>query len=100
LSNKFKNAEPQGKPTVVYREYQTDVETAVDLLENMLVFDPKKRVRAEQALAHPYLAPYHDPTDEPVAEEKFDWSFNDADLPVDTWKIMMWVKQGTLATRN
>ena len=55
----------------------------------MLVFDPKKRVRAEQALAHPYLAPYHDPTDEPVAEEKFDWSFNDADLPADTWKIMM-----------
>jgi p38 MAP kinase len=55
----------------------------------MLVFDPKKRVRAESALAHPYLAPYHDPTDEPVAEEKFDWSFNDADLPVDTWKIKM-----------
>ena len=39
--------------------------------------------------AHEYLAPYHDPTDEPVADEKFDWSFNDADLPVDTWKIMM-----------
>jgi p38 MAP kinase len=55
----------------------------------MLVFDPRKRVKAEEALAHPYLAPYHDPTDEPKAEEKFDWSFNDADLPVDTWKIMM-----------
>jgi p38 MAP kinase len=53
----------------------------------MLVFDPRKRVRAEEALAHEYLAPYHDPTDEPVAEEKFDWSFNDADLPVDTWKV-------------
>lgn len=64
---------------------------AVDLLERMLVFDPKKRIRAGEALAHEYLAPYHDPTDEPVAEEKFDWSFNDADLPVDTWKIMMWV---------
>lgn len=62
---------------------------AVDLLERMLVFDPKKRIRAGEALAHEYLAPYHDPTDEPVAEEKFDWSFNDADLPVDTWKIMM-----------
>lgn len=58
----------------------------------MLVFDPKKRVRADQALAHPCLAPYHDPSDEPVAEEKFDWSFNDADLPVDTWKIMMCVQ--------
>jgi len=64
---------------------------AVDLLERMLVFDPKKRIRAGEALAHEYLTPYHDPTDEPTAQEKFDWSFNDADLPVDTWKIMMWV---------
>lgn len=55
----------------------------------MLVFDPRKRIKAGDALAHEYLSPYHDPTDEPVAEEKFDWSFNDADLPVDTWKIMM-----------
>ncbi len=61
------------------------------MLEQMLVFDPKKRITATQALAHEYLAPYHDPTDEPVADEKFDWSFNDADLPVDTWKIMMCV---------
>lgn len=57
----------------------------------MLVFDPKKRVRAGDALAHDYLSPYHDPTDEPEAEEMFDWSFNDADLPIDTWKIMMYV---------
>jgi p38 MAP kinase len=64
---------------------------AVDLLEKMLVFDPKKRIRAGEALAHEYLTPYHDPSDEPVAQEKFDWSFNDADLPVDTWKIMMYV---------
>jgi p38 MAP kinase len=63
---------------------------AIDLLERMLVFDPKKRITATEALSHEYLAPYHDPTDEPVAEEKFDWSFNDADLPVDTWKIMMY----------
>lgn len=63
---------------------------AIDLLEKMLVFDPRQRVRAGDGLAHEYLAPYHDPSDEPVAEEKFDWSFNDADLPVDTWKIMMY----------
>lgn len=61
----------------------------------MLVFDPKKRISAEQGLAHEYLAPYHDPTDEPIAGEKFDWSFNDADLPVDTWKIMMFVSIST-----
>src|SRR5947199_3770904 len=67
-----------------------DQSLAIDLLEKMLVFDPRKRVSAAQALTHEYLSPYHDPTDEPVADEKFDWSFNDADLPVDTWKIMMY----------
>jgi p38 MAP kinase len=74
LKNKFKNADPQ----------------AIELLERMLVFDPRTRVKAGEALADQYLSPYHDPTDEPEAEEKFDWSFNDADLPVDTWKIMMY----------
>ena len=56
----------------------------------MLVFDPRKRINATDSLAHEYVGPYHDPTDEPEAAEKFDWSFNDADLPVDTWKVMMY----------
>jgi len=63
---------------------------ALDLLEKMLVFDPRKRINATESLAHEYVAPYHDPTDEPEASEKFDWSFNDADFPVDTWKVMMY----------
>ena len=89
LSNKFKNADPLGMP--VYPRFPALLTIiAIDLLEKMLVFDPRSRARAGEALAHEYLAPYHDPTDEPVADEKFDWSFNDADLPVDTWKIMMY----------
>lgn len=59
----------------------------------MLVFDPRQRIRAGEALSHEYLAPYHDPSDEPVAEEKFDWSFNDADLPVDQWKVRRFSKK-------
>jgi len=58
---------------------------AIDLLEKMLVFDPRKRITATDSLAHEYIAPYHDPTDEPEAAEVSDWSFND----VDTWKVMM-----------
>lgn len=64
--------------------------SAIDLLEKMLVFDPRKRITATESLAHEYVSPYHDPTDEPEAHEKFDWSFNDADLPVDNWKVMMY----------
>lgn len=71
-------------------QYVTKYSPALDLLEKMLVFDPRKRINATECLEHEYVAPYHDPTDEPVAKEKFDWSFNDADLPVDTWKVMMY----------
>lgn len=67
-----------------------DLFLAIDLLEKMLVFDPRKRINATESLAHEYVSPYHDPSDEPEAGEKFDWSFNDADLPVDTWKVMMY----------
>jgi len=63
---------------------------ALDLLEHLLVFDPRKRMDATGALEHEYVAPYPDPTDEPIAPASFDWSFNDADLPVDTWKVMMY----------
>jgi p38 MAP kinase len=63
---------------------------ATELLENMLVFDPRERVTASEALHFAYLAPYHDPTDEPEAEEKFDWTFNTANHSVDVWKAELY----------
>ncbi|XP_004342477.2 mitogen-activated protein kinase 1 [Capsaspora owczarzaki ATCC 30864] len=41
---------------------------ALDLLDKLLTFNPTKRITIEDALAHPYLEQYYDPTDEPVAE--------------------------------
>ncbi|EIN08637.1 mitogen activated protein kinase-like protein [Punctularia strigosozonata HHB-11173 SS5] len=51
---------------------------AVDLLDKCLTFSPKTRIDVAGALAHPYLAPYHDPADEPTAEP-LDPSFFDFD---------------------
>lgn len=51
----------------------------------MLELDAEKRITAEQALAHPYLSQYADPTDEPVSLP-YDQSFEDMDLPVEKWK--------------
>ena len=59
------------------------------LLDKMLQYDPDERISATDALASTYLAPYHDPDDEPVAAEAIDWSFLDANLPADVWKTIM-----------
>lgn len=55
----------------------------------MLQLDPQVRISAAEALSSPYLAPYHDPNDEPVAAETFDWAFLEAELPADIWKTIM-----------
>jgi len=58
---------------------------AIDLLEKMLELDADKRITAEEVLAHPYLAQYADPSDEPVSQP-YDQTFEDFDLSVDEWK--------------
>jgi len=52
---------------------------AIDLLGKLLAFDPAKRISCEEALAHPYLAVWHDPHDEPVCSSTFDFGFEDED---------------------
>ncbi|KAG0577463.1 hypothetical protein M758_5G151000 [Ceratodon purpureus] len=39
---------------------------ALDLLKKLLHFNPYKRMTAEEALRHPYLAQFHNPSDEPI----------------------------------
>ncbi|XP_061902789.1 mitogen-activated protein kinase 15-like isoform X2 [Entelurus aequoreus] len=49
---------------------------AVDLLKSLLVFNPDKRLTADTALQHPYVARFHNPAKEP--------SFShDVTLPLD-----------------
>jgi len=48
----------------------------------MLCFDPSMRISCEKALEHPYFAVLHDPSDEPVCSEPFDFGFEDVeDMP-------------------
>ncbi|KAF8561015.1 hypothetical protein P879_03765 [Paragonimus westermani] len=61
---------------------------ALDLLDKLLCFIPSRRITVEDALAHPYLEQYYDPTDEPVAQVPFT---HEADnFPKETFKLLIW----------
>ena len=53
------------KPKVPWRTLfpQADPK-ALDLLGQMLTFNPNRRISVEEALMHNYLEPYYDPADE------------------------------------
>ncbi|KAI9364846.1 mitogen-activated protein kinase [Zopfochytrium polystomum] len=76
FTERFKNADPE----------------AIDLLSRLLVYDPRQRLTAAQALEHPYVRAYHDPTDEPAAARAFDWSFAEAERGTDEWKALVYAE--------
>ena len=41
----------------------------------MLAFNPAKRITVDEALKHPYIEAFHDPEDEPEAEDWIDYNF-------------------------
>ncbi|XP_041092692.1 mitogen-activated protein kinase 1-like [Polyodon spathula] len=62
---------------------------ALDMLDRMLTFNPVKRITVEEALAHPYLEQYYDPSDEPVAEKPFTFNTELDDLPKEKLKELI-----------
>lgn len=52
---------------------------ALALLDGMLTFDPSSRITVEDALAHPYLQVWHEPSDEPYCPAAFDFAFEVVD---------------------
>ncbi|XP_067950481.1 mitogen-activated protein kinase 14A-like [Watersipora subatra] len=72
---------------------------ALDLLEKMLDLDADRRITAKDALAHPYLAQYHDESDEPEAEQ-FDDSFENADNSVADWRRAVWEETNNFEPRK
>jgi len=44
--------------------YPRATEDAIDLLDRLMQYDPRKRISAEEGLKHPYCAQFHDPESE------------------------------------
>ncbi|KAG9326389.1 hypothetical protein KVV02_008009 [Mortierella alpina] len=76
-------------PTIHFQQlYPRASPLAIDLLEKLLNFDPAARITVEQALAHPYLAAYHEEDDEPVHESVFDFAFETTDRIDDMKRLI------------
>jgi p38 MAP kinase len=58
----------------------------MDLLERILLFDPERRLTAEDAIQHPFFAAYRDDLDEPIVTKPFDDSFEHWELDEHGWR--------------
>ncbi|CAA3020662.1 mitogen-activated kinase homolog MMK1 [Olea europaea subsp. europaea] len=63
---------------------------AIDLIEKMLTFDPRKRITVEDALAHPYLNSLHDISDEPICLTPFSFDFEQHALTEEQMKELIY----------
>ncbi len=63
---------------------------ALDLLEKMLTFNPKKRYTVDQCISHPYFEGLHDPDQEPITTSSFDWTFDAVELTKENLQSMIY----------
>lgn len=56
----------------------------------MLVFNPNKRYTIEQCISHPYFEGLHNPEEEPICEEVFDWTFDEVVLTKENLQNMIY----------
>ena len=63
----------------------------IDLLGKLLQFNPDKRLTAEQALRHPFVARFHNPDEEPFMKCDVVPPLNDdVQLSVEEYRIKLY----------
>jgi len=78
------------KPRVPFSTlYPNASAEAIDLVEKMLVFDPRKRISAAKALEHKYLVALHHVNDEPDATP-FDFRFEREETTEQDLRKLIW----------
>lgn len=67
----------------------------IDLLKKLLQFNPDKRLTAEQALKHPFVARFHNPEEEPSMDYDVIPALNDdVQLSVEEYRVKLYEVSG------
>lgn len=85
---------PSKAPIPLTTQFPNTPVDALDLMRKMLEIHPRKRIKVEDALAHPFLAQLHSPDDEPVADAPFDFSFEKEKLVRIRLQELIWQECG------
>lgn len=67
---------------------------ALDCMRKMLEIHPSKRMTIDAALSHPFFAPLHNPSDEPISDRPFDFSFENEKLRRPRLQELIWEEVG------
>ena len=68
---------PATKQKKLRNMFPTASDEALDMIKNLLQFNPTKRLSVEQALKHPYVAQFHNPDEEPNCTKKINIPIDD-----------------------
>lgn len=79
------------KPKVPFSKiYPNATPYAIDLMDRMLTFNPKKRITVEEALAHPYFKDLSNPKLETSCPSPFDFSFESVPATKQVLQQFVW----------
>lgn len=94
-AKKFMRKLPDKLPIPLRRQFPKNTpHDALDLLEKMLQIHPRKRVNVVEALEHPFLSSLHNPEDEPIAHNPFNFSFENEKLHRLRLQELIWKEIG------
>uniref|UniRef100_A0A8C9DSE3 Stress-activated protein kinase JNK n=1 Tax=Prolemur simus TaxID=1328070 RepID=A0A8C9DSE3_PROSS len=71
--------------------YKENASQARDLLSKMLVIDPDKRISVDEALRHPYITVWYDPTEaEAPPPQIYDAQLEEREHAIEEWKELIY----------
>lgn len=86
----FMSSIPVQNQAMFKKAFPTASSEEIDLLSKMLCWDPEKRITADQALKHPFVAVFHCENFEPTSQPLDISDFEREDITLEEIKKLLW----------